>query len=93
MQFGDGPAAVTGDERCIMSLIEKYWEDAVSRTSRKSEDLPEIDVSFFVACKSTIETRSTGHPRIKFLVRFFYFRTSTTDYKKTASANAALEQS
>ena len=39
MQIGDGPAAVTGDDRCILSLTFG-WEDAASRMSRESEDLP-----------------------------------------------------
>jgi hypothetical protein len=36
-----GPAAVIGDEICRMSLFwfQQEWEDAESRTIRKSEDL------------------------------------------------------
>ena len=42
VQTGDGPAAVTGDERCI-DVTDPFvgWEDAASRVNRKSEDLPE----------------------------------------------------
>ena len=40
MRIGDGPAAVTGDDRCILSLILSR-EGAASRMNRESEDLPE----------------------------------------------------
>ena len=43
VKFGDGPAAVNGDENRSMSLsVSSGWEGAVSRLSRKSENLPEI---------------------------------------------------
>ncbi len=41
VKIGDGPAAVNGDEYCMLSLPDKGWEDAVIRMIRKSEDLPE----------------------------------------------------
>ena len=40
VRIGDGPAAVTGDDRCILSLILSR-EGAASRMNRESEDLPE----------------------------------------------------
>ena len=41
MKFRNGPAAVTGDERCIKPLVtDAYREGAVSRMIRESEDLP-----------------------------------------------------
>ena len=40
MEIGDGPAAVTGDERRSVSLIERSGRRGV-RTIRESEDLPE----------------------------------------------------
>lgn len=55
VKFGDGPAAVIGDESrichcsvCRTGLVKmgyfaqaSGWEGAVSRTIRESEDLPE----------------------------------------------------
>jgi len=42
VKFRNGPAAVTGDERCIKPLVtDAYREGAVSRMIRESEDLPE----------------------------------------------------
>jgi len=42
VKIGDGPAAVNGDERFMLSLpFFKRWEDKVIRSIRKSEDLPE----------------------------------------------------
>ena len=40
VEVGDGPAAVIGDEHCKTPLLGIRWEGAVSRTIRKSEDLP-----------------------------------------------------
>jgi len=43
VKFRRGPAAVTGDENRIMPLkspLLVIWEGAMSRTIRKSEDLP-----------------------------------------------------
>ena len=40
VQFGDGPAAVIGDERREMPLAVCGREGAVSRTIRQSEGLP-----------------------------------------------------
>ena len=40
MEIGDGPAAVTGDERRSVSLIERSGRRGVRRI-RESEDLPE----------------------------------------------------
>jgi len=41
VQFGDGPAAVIGDERCIGPLFFLDGKAQHSRMIRKSEDLPE----------------------------------------------------
>ncbi len=42
MQFGDGPTAVFGDDRCIdVTDLKEGWEGAASRMNRESEDLPE----------------------------------------------------
>ncbi len=58
VKFRNGPAAVTGDESCIMSLFypaglpEDKWEDAAGKWIRKSEDLPGVaDPIVVFACE------------------------------------------
>ncbi|GLI34613.1 hypothetical protein DAMNIGENAA_20460 [Desulforhabdus amnigena] len=43
MKFGNGPAAVTGDEiRRSHCPFKAGWEGSESRMIRKSEDLPDV---------------------------------------------------
>ena len=51
MKSRNGPAAVTGNERCIKSLSEMGWEDAASKMIRESENLPEWKDPFFLSAR------------------------------------------
>jgi hypothetical protein len=74
VRIGDGPAAVTGDERCTHVTDPPDREDATSRMSRKSEDLPgHYDVSPWIRDGRGVSVEKSGPPDQFLLVRGLFF--------------------
>jgi hypothetical protein len=70
VRIGDGPAAVTGDECCTYVTDPPDREDATSRKSRKSEDLPELeDLSPRIRDGRGVSVEKSGPPDQFLLVR------------------------
>jgi len=80
----NGPAAVTGNERCIKSLSEMEWEDAASKMIRESENLPEWKDPFLSARLDWIENAYSedkyGIP-YRLIVDVGFFLLDNTRYK------------
>ena len=72
MQFGDGPAAVTGDDRC-RHVTDLWLGRRGGRTNRKSEYLPETEQPPPADQGDGIETRrSKGIPGSFLMIRVFF---------------------
>ncbi len=76
VRFGDGPAAVIGDEGCRMSLAARPGRRS-RRMIRKSEDLPghiEDTAAWTASCLDGISVDKKGTSRIDFKsIRDFFW--------------------
>lgn len=92
VRIGDGPAAVTGDERCTHVTDPPDREDATSRMSRKSEDLPgHYDVSPWIRDGRGVSVEKSGPPDQFLLVRGLFLSWAGTFSREAVYGQFRIE--